>query len=185
MSTRKKFIIIVLFAATIDWALWLGGQFFNALMVIPGWSFDPPETIRLYQQNMLSHISAYFFLVVNPVFLLPLLIIAWILCLKYKTALCKWLGVAVSLDLFITLVVGLWMAPTARGMFSAAAHGGMDTATMLSTLHIWKVANGCRIGLGVVTLFFFLMSIFKSHLIINHDKHIIRRDQKAAERSLE
>lgn len=179
MSYRKRFITIVLFVAAIDWALWLGGQFFNALMVIPGWSTNIPQSIRLYQQNMLSHISAYFFLVANPVFLLPLLVIAWILCLKYKTAFSKWFGVTVLLDLIITLIVGLWMAPTARSIFAAAAQGNMNTANMLPVLHTWKIANGCRIGLGIITLFFFLMSISKLHLL--KYKYVVENNIKAGE----
>lgn len=55
MSARKRFILIVLFVTAMDWALWVGGQFFTLLMVIPGWSYGVPETIQLYQQNMLSH----------------------------------------------------------------------------------------------------------------------------------
>lgn len=166
MSVRKSYIIIVLFATTIDWALWAGGQFFNALMVIPGWSASVPESIRLYQENMLSHIIAYFFMVVNPVFLLPFVIIAWVLCLTYKTSFGKWLGIAVLLDLVITLLVGLWMAPVARSVFHAAARGGMDTSRMLAALHTWKIANWCRIGLEISTLFFFLVSILKFNTII-------------------
>lgn len=165
MSVRKKYIIITLFAATIDWALWLGGQFFNALMVVPGWSANVPESIKLYQQNMLSHISAYFFIVANPVFLLPLVIIAWILCLKYKTSFKKYFGIAALLDLIVILIVGLWMAPTARSIFAAAANGSIFTPDVLSMLHTWKIANVCRIGVGVITLFFFLASILKFHLI--------------------
>lgn len=167
MSVKKKFIVVVLFAACIDWALWMGGQFFNTLMVIPGWSAHIPESIRLYQENMLSHINAYFFLVANPVFLLPLLIIAWIFCLKYKTSFRKWFGIAVLLDMIITLTVGLWMAPTAERIFAAAAHGNMNTASILPALHTWKIANICRIGLGVITFFFFLMSISKLNLLRN------------------
>lgn len=165
MTPRKKFIIIILFVATIDWALWVGGQFFNALMVIPGWSANIPKSIQLYQQNMLSHISSYFFLTANPLFLLPLLIISWILCLRYKTAFSKWFGVTVLLDLFITLIVGLWMAPIARSVFAAAAGNNMNIAATLSMLHTWKIANGCRIGLGIITFLFFLMSIEKIHLL--------------------
>lgn len=114
---------------------------------------------------MLSHISAYFFIVVNPVFLLPLAIIAWILCLKYKISFRKWFGVAVLLDLIITLLVGLWMAPIARSIFAAAAQGSVFTNKILSELHTWKIANGIRIGLGIVALFFFLMSILKFPLV--------------------
>jgi hypothetical protein len=165
MQARRKFILIILFAATMEWALWVGGQFFNALMVVPGWSANVPRSIRLYQQNMLSHISAYFFIVVNPVFLLPLVIIAWILCLKYKTSFGKWFGAAALLDLIITLTVGLWMAPTARSIFAAASSGNVFSPGMLSDLHTWKIANGIRIGVGIVTLFFFLMSILEFRLV--------------------
>lgn len=161
MSARKTFITIVLFAAAIEWALWTGGQFFNLLMVVPGWSDDVPKTIQLYQQNMLSHDIAYFFMVVNPVFLIVPVIIAWLLSLKIESSFRKWFGIAVLLDLIITLVVGLWMAPTARGIFHAAAHGGMELSTMISALHTWKVANTCRVGLEIITLFFFLVSIAK------------------------
>lgn len=161
MSGRKLFIVIVLFAATIEWALWTGGQLFNLLMVIPGWSYDVPKTIQLYRQNMLSHDIAYFFMVVNPAFLIVPAIIAWVLSLKMKTSFNKWFGVAVLLDLIITLIVGLWMAPTARGIFYAAVYGGMELNKMLSTLYVWKIANTCRVGLEIITLFFFLVSIVK------------------------
>lgn len=167
MRSRKTFILIVLFATTIEWALWVGGQFFNLLMVIPSWSYDVPQSIQLYQQNMLSHIIAYFFLVVNPVFLIVPAIIAWGLSLKIKTSFRVWFGIAVLLDLVITLTVGLWMAPTARSIFSAAANGGMDLETMISTLRVWKIANGCRVGLGIITLYFFLMSILKFNAVSN------------------
>ncbi len=165
MSSRNKFIAAVLFVGTIDWALWVGGQFFNALMVIPGWSANIPDSIQWYQENMLHYISAYFFLIINPVFLLPLLIIVWVLCLKYRTSFSRWLGIAVLLDLIITLSVGLWMAPTAEKVFSAAAQNKMDIAATLPVIHTWKIANGCRIGLGIIALFFFLMSIAKLHLL--------------------
>lgn len=160
MTTKRKFIHIILFIVTLDWALWVGGQFFNALMVIPGWSHDVPRSIQWYQQNMLSHIVAYFFLVVNPVFLLVPAIIAWILCRKEKSAFRVWFGIALLLDIIITLIVGLWMAPTARHIFSAAAHGELDVASIKSSLLLWKTANAWRLGFGIITLILFLMSIF-------------------------
>jgi hypothetical protein len=161
MSIRKKYIVIILFLTTLEWALWTGGQFFNALMVVPGWSYDVPRSVQLYQQNMLSHIVAYFFLVVNPVFLIVPAIAAWIMSLKIRSSFRKWFGIAVLLDVLITLTVGLWMAPAARSIFDAAEHGGMDLNTMLRTLHVWKTANTCRVVLEIITLFFFLVSILK------------------------
>lgn len=178
MSARRNFILVVLFAASIEWALWVGGQFFNLLMVIPGWSYDVPKTIQLYQQNILSHIAAYFFLVVNPVFLIMPAIIALILSLKIKTSFRTWFGIAILLDTIITLTVDLWMAPTARSIFSAAVHGGMDVSTMMSMLHVWKVANACRVALGIVTLFFFLISISKVPLFINNTAGINKAKSK-------
>lgn len=165
MSARKKFIIAILFLATIDWAIWVGGQFFNALMVIPGWSANVPASIVLYQQNILSHVSAYFFLVINPVFLLPLVITAWFFSFKYKNRFRLWFGIAAMSDLVIILLVGVWMAPTARAIFASAAHGYVDVSQMLSKLHTWKVSNGIRIGFGIITLFFFLVSISQFHLV--------------------
>jgi hypothetical protein len=161
MNVRRKWIVIVLLVTTLDWALWTGGQFFNLLMVVPGWSYDAPETIRLYQQNMLSHDIAYFFLVANPVFLLLPVIIAWISSLRLRTSFVKWFGGAVLCDLVVTLIVGLWMAPTARRIFSAAARGTRDFASVSRTLHYWKMANGIRVVLEIVTLFLFLMAILK------------------------
>lgn len=164
MTARKKFIVIVLFAATLDWALWLGGQFFNALMIIPGWSFNPPASIRLYQEYFLAHMHAYFFMVANPLFLLPLLIISWLLCRKRHPAFAGSLALATAFDLFITLVVGLVMAPFARGVFSSAAAGTFSPAT-LSGLHAWRIANACRIVLGAATLLLFLAAVSRVHLL--------------------
>jgi hypothetical protein len=169
MTARKNFIVIVLFAATIDWALWLGGQFFNALMIIPGWSSDPPASIRGYQQHFLPHIHAYFFMVANPLFLLPFLILAWALCRRRSPLFAKWLAAAPALDLFITLLVGLWMAPAVRGIFSAAAAGTLS-GPQFQALAVWRMANAGRILLGVITLFFLLISIAKLHLLMPQKK---------------
>jgi hypothetical protein len=163
MTARKKFIVVVLFAATLDWGLWLGGQFFNALMIIPGWSYDPPASIRLYQEHFLAHMHAYFFMVANPVFLLPLLIICWLLCRKRYPAVARSLALATGFDLFITLVVGLVMAPFARGLFSAAA--GTFSPAALSGLHVWRIANACRVVLGMVTMLLFLAAVSRLHLL--------------------
>lgn len=173
MTARKNFIVIVLFAATLDWALWLGGQFFNALMIIPGWSSDPPASIREYQQHFLPHIHAYFFLVANPLFLLPFLILAWALCRRRSPVFARWLSVATALDLFITLLVGLWMAPTARAVFSAAAAGTLSAA-QLHALAVWRMANAGRIVLGMITLVFLLISIAKLHLLMPEKNSMAR-----------
>ena len=161
MTARKKFIVIVLLVTTMDWAFWTGGQLFNLLMVVPGWSYDAPETIRWYQQHMLSHDIAYFFVVVNPVFLIIPAIVAWISSARLRTPFVKWFGVAVLCDLVVTLVVGLWMAPTARRIFSAAAGGAGDFAAQSVSLHYWKIANGARVVLEIITLLLFLIAILK------------------------
>lgn len=161
MTARRKFILIVLLVTTMDWAFWTGGQLFNLLMVVPGWSYDAPETIRWYQQHMLSHDIAYFFVVANPVFFIIPAIIAWISSTRLRTPFVKWFGVAVLCDLVVTLVVGLWMAPTARRIFAVAARGVGNFAAESVALHYWKIANGARVVLEIITLLLFLIALLK------------------------
>src|SRR5687768_8452730 len=117
--TRKNITLVFVFIAAIYWGIWLGGYIFNATMVAPSWSYDPPVSITNYMSN--SHFLAYFFTLVNPwVFLVSL--ITWLLARKVDTAARPWLGRA-ALIAWIMLPLKVWMIIQIGGVFGAARAG--------------------------------------------------------------
>ncbi|MBA3633790.1 MAG: hypothetical protein H0W58_13435 [Acidobacteria bacterium] len=58
MKIRKDLARLFLFIATVYWGIWLGGYTFNALMVVPGWSHNPPNSIISYTRE--PHFLLYF-----------------------------------------------------------------------------------------------------------------------------
>ncbi|MCA1639464.1 MAG: hypothetical protein LC768_14195 [Acidobacteria bacterium] len=154
MKTRKDLARLFLFVATVYWGIWLGGYIFNALMVVPGWSHNPPDSILNYTRE--PHFLLYFFSAVNPwVFLASL--IAWLLTLKLDTRARFWLGGA-TLIAWIMLPLKIWMIFTIGGVFNAAMQGDFES-NMLNTISLWKNLNWLTIATATIILVLHLLAI--------------------------
>jgi len=154
MKTRKDLARIFLFIATVYWGIWLGGYIFNALMVVPGWSHNPPDSILNYKRE--AHFLLHFFSAVNPwVFLVSL--IAWLLTIKLDTGARFWLGLA-TLIAWIMLPLKIWMIITIGGVFNAARQGSFEP-NMLNTIGLWTNLNWLTIATATVILVLHLLAI--------------------------
>ena len=56
----KKFPRTLLWFATIWSAIWFGGQLFNALMVVPHFSRNPPDSLRAWGQMRFDNLADFF-----------------------------------------------------------------------------------------------------------------------------
>jgi hypothetical protein len=154
MRIRKDVARLFLFIATIYWGIWLGGYIFNALMVVPGWSHNPPDSILNYTRE--PHFLLYFFSAVNPwVFLASL--IAWLLTLKLDTGARAWLGRA-TLIAWIMLPLKIWMIFTIGGVFKAAMQGKFEP-NMMNTMSLWSSLNWLTIATATVIFILHLLAI--------------------------
>lgn len=138
---------MLLHAATIVFAVWFGGQVFNALMVVPVWSASLPESVIAYS-GALGQFGAgrvNFFALFNPLWVTLLLIAA--LCLNRGAGpRRRWtLAFAACAALAALAVLG-WMAPAVGRSLRAVAEGrfGPDVA---DTIRLWVLANWARLGL--------------------------------------
>ena len=154
MKIRKDLARLFLFIATVYWGIWLGGYIFNALMVVPGWSHNPPDSILNYTRE--PHFLLYFFSAVNPwVFLASL--IAWLLTIKLDTGARFWLGRA-TLIAWIMLPLKIWMIFTIGGVFKAAIQGSFEP-NMVNTISLWSNLNWLTIATATLILVLHLLAI--------------------------
>ena len=154
MKIRKDLARLFLFIATIYWGIWLGGYIFNALMVVPLWSHNPPDSMISYFKE--PHFLLYFFSVVNPwVFLMSL--IAWILTIKLDTGARAWLGRA-TLVAWIMLPLKIWMIITIGGVVRATIQGNFEP-NLLNTISLWSKLNWLTITTATVILVLHLLAI--------------------------
>lgn len=154
MRIRKDLARLFLFIATIYWGIWLGGYIFNALMVVPLWSHNPPESMMNYFR--VPHFLIYFFSMVNPwVFLASL--IAWLLTIKLDTGARFRLGWA-TLIAWIMLPLKIWMIMTIGGVVRATLDGNFEPG-MMNTIGLWRNLNWLTIATATVILIFHLLAI--------------------------
>ncbi|HEX8566889.1 MAG TPA: hypothetical protein VF648_14690 [Pyrinomonadaceae bacterium] len=154
MKTRKDLARLFLFIATVYWGIWLGGYVFNALMVIPGWSYNPPDSILNYTRE--PRFLLYFFSAVNP-WVSVVSLIAWLLTIKLDTGARAWLGRA-TLIAWIMFPLQIWMMITLGGVFKAAMQGSYEP-NMINTINLWKNLDWLRIATATVILVLHLLAI--------------------------
>ena len=154
MKIRKDLARLFLFIATVYWGIWLGGYIFNALMVVPLWSHNPPDSMISYFRT--PRFLIYFFSAVNPwVFLASL--IAWLLTIKLDTGARVWLGWA-TLIAWIMFPLKVWMIFTIGGVVGATLDGKFEP-DMINTISLWRNLNWLTIATATVILILHLLAI--------------------------
>jgi hypothetical protein len=154
MKNRKDLARLLLFIATIYWGIWLGGYIFNAVMLVPIWSHNPPD-------SMISYFGAprfliYFFKWVNPwVFLASLM--AWLFTIKLDTGARSWLGWA-TLVAWIMFPLKVWMIITIGGVVSETMQGNFEP-NMVNAISWWRNMNWVTIATATVILTLHLLAI--------------------------
>ena len=152
--TRKTITLVLLFAATIYWGIWLGGYIFNAIMVVPTWSHHPPGSLVEYDRQM--HILLYFFTAVNPwIFFVSLA--AWLFSRKVDTAGRRWLAWG-TLIAWVMLPLKVWMVFVIGNVFRTALFGNFDAHTE-TMMNIWIKLNWVTIVAGSAIFLLHLLAV--------------------------
>ena len=154
MKIRKDLARLFLFIATVYWGIWLGGYIFNAVMLVPLWSYNPPDSLLNYFRTPRYLIR--FFSWVNPwVFLVSL--IAWLLTIKLDTRAGFWLGWATLLA-WIMLPLKVFMIMTIGGVVRSTLNGNFEP-DMMNTIGLWSNLNWVTIATATVILVLHLLAI--------------------------
>ena len=148
MSLRLRIAEVLLYAAALVFAVWFGGQVFNALMVVPVWSASLPESVVAYNAALTQFGAGRtnFFVLFNPLWVTLLLVAS--LCLSRGTGPSRrrrWTLAFAACAAVATLAVLGWMAPTVgRGMRAIAE--GRFSPEVADALNLWVRANWARLG---------------------------------------
>lgn len=150
MSLRQRIAGVLLHAATIIFAVWFGGQVFNALMVVPVWSASLPESAVAYTGavRQFGGGGLNFFVLFNPLWV-TLLLVASLLCLGRGADASRrrrWTFAFAVCAALVALVILGWMAPTVGRGLRAAAEGRFSPEVG-DALRLWVQVNWARLGL--------------------------------------
>jgi hypothetical protein len=154
MKTRKDLARLFLFIATVYWGIWLGGYIFNAVMLVPVWSHNPPDSLLNHFRT--PRYLIHFFSLVNP-WVFPASLIAWLLTIKLDTRAGFWLGWATLLA-WIMLPLKVFMIMTIGGVVRSTLNGNFEP-DMMNTIGLWSNLNWVTIATATVILVLHLLAI--------------------------
>jgi len=150
VSLRLRIAEVLLYAAALVFAVWFGGQVFNALMIVPVWSASLPESAVAFMGavRQFGGGGMNFFALFNPLWV-TLLLVASLLCLGRGADTSRrrrWTLAFAACAAVSALAVLGWMAPTVgRGL--RAIVEGRFSPEVADALNLWVRANWARLGL--------------------------------------
>jgi hypothetical protein len=149
VSLRLRIAGALLHAATLVFAVWFGGQVFNALMVVPVWSASLPESVAAFDglfRQFGAGRTMNFFVLFNPL-LVTLLLVASLTLSRgaAPSRRRRWTLAFAACAAIAALAVLGWMAPTVgRGMRAVAE--GRFSPEVADSLRLWVRANWARLA---------------------------------------
>ena len=143
-----KFTRALVWLAVVFWAVWVGGQTYHAMMVIPVWSASPAVNIPKYRDLGAGLVKLPFFLLFSTAW--PTLFggAALIGAHKLPWSERRYLVAFTASALLITLALVLWMAPTIGAVFQ----GRFDADESVRQFRVWQSANSIRLAAEFLVL---------------------------------
>jgi hypothetical protein len=131
-----------LWFAAIWWGIWFGGQLFNALMVVPYFSANPPQSLAEWAQ-LFSTSLAGFFLIFSPIWIVIALAVSLGLGWASYGDGRGWVLGSLVAGLVSVLILAGWMSPT-FGRLMNPQDATISMVEIQTTLYRWSVANWGR-----------------------------------------
>jgi hypothetical protein len=141
-SLRATAAEALLWLATIWWGIWFGGQLFNALMIVPTFSANPPESLTGWYQVRHTNVLD-FFLVFNSLWIFLALLVSLLVGWRGHGARRKWVALSAAAALIATAFVLGWMARTIGRLVTP--DNGLSAAETVALLRLWVTANWVRL----------------------------------------
>src|SRR5437016_9449080 len=138
---------VLLWLATIWSAAWFGGQLFNALMVVPHFSRNAPDSLTAWVEMRFDNL-ADFFVIFAPLWTFAALLVAAVSSKDHPAR--RWIVFSAVCALVSLMSLLGWMVPTISRLVQPD-HGGLDSATVATQLRQWTMANWIRIGVDLLT----------------------------------
>ena len=155
-----KFTCALVWLAVLFWAVWVGGQTYHALMVIPVWSASPAVNIPKYRDLGAGLVKFPFFLLFSTAWPTLLGGAALIGARKLPWSERRYLLAFTVSALVITLALVLWMAPTIGAVFQER----FDADEGVRQFRVWETANGVRLAAELVVLLIGLRALIACYV---------------------
>lgn len=135
--------------AVVVWAIWVGGQTFNAMMVVPVWSVDPPRTIERYVDAGKGAATLPFFFIFTTLWPFLTATIASFAAKALPWRERRWIVIFAIGALLISIVLIAWMAPLIWSLILRKYSSPADAAAQFRA---WETANLIRLAIEFVLL---------------------------------
>lgn len=135
--------------AVVVWAIWVGGQTFNAMMVVPVWSVDPPRTIDRYVEVGKGASTLPFFFIFTTLWPFLAATIACFAARSLPWRERRWIVAFAVGALLISIVLIAWLAPL---IWSLVLRNYSSPAEATAQFRVWETANVVRLVVEFVLL---------------------------------
>jgi len=153
---------VLLWLATIWSAAWFGGQLFNALMVVPHFSRNAPDSLTAWGEMRFDNL-ADFFVIFAPLWTFVAILITAVLSKDHPAR--RWIIFSAVCALVSLMSLLGWMVPTISRLVQPN-HGGLDSVTVATQLRQWTMANWIRIGIDFLTFLAATCALTSSRRVI-------------------
>jgi len=134
----------LLWFAAIWWGVWFGVQTFNALMVVPHFSANLPQSLAEWGTLLRSDHVADFALIFSPLWIAVALggslALGWPIYGRGR----NWAVGSLFAGLVSTVMLMAWMNPTFSGLVNAQ-DATISLRQVQATLHQWTIVNWARL----------------------------------------
>ena len=133
----------LLWFAVIWWGVWFGGQTFNALMVVPHFSANTPQSLVEWGEMRADYL-ADFFLIFNPFWIAAALVVSLALGWDAHGRGRSWVIGSLFASVVSAVMMAAWMAPA----LSRLVNPHDPTVSLLevqTSLHRWTIVNWARL----------------------------------------
>jgi hypothetical protein len=160
---------IFMWVAIVVWAIWVGGQTYHAMMVVPIWSVDPPRTIDRYTEAGEGARTLPFFVVFTTVWTFLSATIAAVAARSLAWRERRWIVGFAFGSLIVSVVLIFWMAPLIWGLILPKYSSPAQAA---AEFRIWETANLARLGVEFLLLLVGLKALIAVHVATPQGKGV-------------
>jgi hypothetical protein len=151
---KTKIARYLLWFAVIWWGVWFGGQLFNALMVVPFFSSNPPESLAEWGRMRVYNV-ADFFIVFNTFWITLALAASYLFGRKTHGKADFWIILSAAAALVSLILLMGWMVPTIS-LLVLSPDRPTDPNEVARLLKMWTILNWIRL---LIELFGFTFAL--------------------------
>ncbi|MDP9194069.1 MAG: hypothetical protein M3P06_20425 [Acidobacteriota bacterium] len=147
--------------AVVIWAIWVGGQTYHAMMVVPIWSLDPPRTIERYTEAGEGAHTLPFFVVFTTVWTFLGATVAAFAARALAWRERRWIVAFALGSLIVSVALIAWMAPLIWGLILRQYSTPAQAAAQF---RLWETANLARLGAEFLLLLVGMRALIGVHV---------------------